>query len=284
MQIAAQSTGIDELLTSFFGFLNRKTDFYVEIPAKTTSTMGFPEGIAERKVLDAFKRYPFRAPNSGSAVSTPEIAGSSTSKSAAVKASTTSSTQQTTYPVKPNKSDPAHSQPRLTPEGKQYPIGNGGYADNYYWTQTLKDVTVYVDIPSDISNSSGSTSNNEANSIRVNNSSTNPPHVWQAVKKKDITCKITSSKLHLAVLGNVLIDGTLEGTVIVDDCLWTLSSAPRVIDSNNTAGSDVSTAIPSVVMQQQILITLDKCKHTWWKHVIIGHPEIDTSKVMCCDL
>mmetsp|Transcript_17717 Transcript_17717/g.39784 ORF Transcript_17717/g.39784 Transcript_17717/m.39784 type:complete len:88 (+) Transcript_17717:1-264(+) len=29
----------------------------------------------------------------------------------------------------------------------------------------------------------------------------------------------------------------------------------------------------------QIVITLEKTRKTWWKHVIEGHPEIDTTKV-----
>ena len=29
----------------------------------------------------------------------------------------------------------------------------------------------------------------------------------------------------------------------------------------------------------QVVITLDKGRNTWWKHIIQGHPEIDTNKV-----
>ena len=28
-----------------------------------------------------------------------------------------------------------------------------------------------------------------------------------------------------------------------------------------------------------IIINIEKVIHTWWKHIVIGHPEIDTSKV-----
>ena len=30
----------------------------------------------------------------------------------------------------------------------------------------------------------------------------------------------------------------------------------------------------------EIVIILEKTKKTWWKSVIVGHPEIDTTKVM----
>jgi hypothetical protein len=29
----------------------------------------------------------------------------------------------------------------------------------------------------------------------------------------------------------------------------------------------------------EVIVTLEKRRKTWWKHVIVGHPEIDTSKV-----
>ena len=59
-QIANRSGGIDQLLNSFFGFLHRKTDFYVEFPPGTASKMGFPIGAAEKLVQRAFKQYPMK--------------------------------------------------------------------------------------------------------------------------------------------------------------------------------------------------------------------------------
>ena len=36
---------------------------------------------------------------------------------------------------------------RYNKEGKQIPIGNGGICDSYFWTQSLTETTVYVDVP-----------------------------------------------------------------------------------------------------------------------------------------
>jgi len=47
-------------------------------------------------------------------------------------------------PVGPPKSD---AQIRYTEEGLQVPVGNGGVTDKYYWTQTLTELSVYVDVP-----------------------------------------------------------------------------------------------------------------------------------------
>lgn len=119
-----------------------------------------------------------------------------------------------------------------TPEGKQIPIGNGGIGENYYWTQTLKDVTIYIDTAA-------------------------------GCRGKDVQCEIKPQALRVAVRGATLLDGALEDVVKVSESMWTISS---------TTDSAL----------QQIVVTLDKTRDTWWKHVLTGHEEIDTTKVMHC--
>jgi hypothetical protein len=58
-QIASTQKGIKPLLESFFGFLKRKTDFYVTYEEGCESSMGFPKGVAEKMVLTAMKKYKF---------------------------------------------------------------------------------------------------------------------------------------------------------------------------------------------------------------------------------
>lgn len=48
--LAQQHGGIQPLLNSFFGFLHRRTDFYVQFPEGTRASMGFPPGAAEKMV------------------------------------------------------------------------------------------------------------------------------------------------------------------------------------------------------------------------------------------
>lgn len=50
LQIAGQMGGIEPLLDEFFGFLSRKTDFYVEFEPNQKAHMGFPKGVNERMV------------------------------------------------------------------------------------------------------------------------------------------------------------------------------------------------------------------------------------------
>ena len=51
-QVAGRLGGIQPLLDTFFGFLCRKTDFYVQFdPAvHKNANMGFPPGVAEKMV------------------------------------------------------------------------------------------------------------------------------------------------------------------------------------------------------------------------------------------
>ena len=49
MQIASQHRDINSLLHSFFGFLKRKTDFYLVQPPEGAN-MGFGPGVAEHEV------------------------------------------------------------------------------------------------------------------------------------------------------------------------------------------------------------------------------------------
>jgi len=284
--IAERLGGVKPLLDAFFGFLNRRTDFYVEFdPAKDAQAkVGFPKGLSKKLVLDAFSAYPLKeydaaaygggssssgggggsgvkaaATSSSSSSSTPSRApqnnkatsSSSTSSHNSNSSSSTSTTSSSSSSS--NSSDKTVVAPRvrLTEEGKQVPVGNGGFASNYYWTQTLKDVTVYIDVPI-------------------------------GTRGKDVTCKISAKKLFLVVSNKctassssssssaavtaagddagALIDGELEGAVRVDESMWTLS-------------------ITQQTEEPQVVITLDKVVKTWWKHVIVGHAEIDTSKV-----
>jgi hypothetical protein len=119
--------------------------------------------------------------------------------------------------------------PSYTPEGKQLPIGNGGIEKNYSWTQTLKDLTVYIDIAA-------------------------------GCRSKEVKCEIKAQSILVQVRGETIIDGALEDVVKVGESMWTLSS---------TTDSAL----------QQIVVTLDKTRQTWWRRVVAGHEEIDTTKV-----
>lgn len=244
--IASKAGGIKPLLDTFFSFLERKTDFYVQFDQpvgedKASYKMGFPKGVAEKMVLQAFRQYklqdyesvmgtqpqqpaglpsPPQTPSKSAPPSSQAIAPSTPPKSSAK--SQPPKTPTTTSKVAP-------LTPSYTPEGKQYPIGNGGIGESYYWTQTLRDVTVYIDTAA-------------------------------GCRGKDVKCEIKAQSLKVSIRGEVVMEGELDGAVLTQESLWTISS---------TTDSAI----------QQIVITLEKTRPTWWKHVITTHEEIDTTKV-----
>ncbi len=232
-EIAGRAGGLPQLLTAFFGFLSRRTDFYVEYDTALVNKaeMGFPKGIAEKMVLRAFKQYQLREYNPNPAVE------ANTQRSTTIAPPQPPRTQHYSDDIDSNNNQvlssitPKMMTLRLTDDGKQVPIGNGGIGPNYYWNQTLKDLTVYIDVPN-------------------------------GCKGKDIQCKIQSKHLLLKYKNETLIDGNFEigEGVKTGESIWTLN----VSDNKSNC---------------QVVITLDKTRNTWWKHVIDGHPEIDTTKV-----
>jgi hypothetical protein len=234
--IAQRAGNVHLLLDEFFSFLHRRTDFYVQFPPNSLDSngdpikykMGFPEGLAEEMVLRAFRQYPMKdyeqlenqysaspSPPNGK----PPVPPTTTKPISNIsKASGEASTSQKGNYI------------QYTAEGKQIPIGNGGIGPNYYWTQSLRETTIYVDISSSVINS------------------------------KAVNCNIKISSISLSVNGSTVLAGDLEDTIRPSESTWTL---------NKGSSSESS----------QIIITLEKTRETWWKHVIVGHPEIDTAKV-----
>lgn len=269
-RIAAESGGISELLDSFFNFLHSKTDFYVEVPVTVKkSSMGFPVGKAEQLLLQSFRKYPYKTVDSSSSNSnnrndrdtnkTSQEDHTQTSKIIkAAKDSVDNGVDSNGETIPTNRVSDAISNSngnqcvvQLTPAGKQIPIGNGGVTSNYYWTQTLKDLTIYID----------------HNKI---------------INKKSINCKISSKKLLLEIESKKIIDGELEEIVRVDECTWTISHSSSSSSGDRRSGSSgasIGNSIGDSDLSSQVIILLEKTKETWWKSAIVGDQEIDTTKV-----
>jgi hypothetical protein len=131
--IASRQRGIEPLLEAFFGFLKRRTDFYMTYTEGMHSPAGFPPGVAEAMVRKAMARHPF----------TPALA--STPSNSLRETHTASEASE----LKSSKSAIISNTAQYSPSGKLVPVGNGGVGRNgmYYWTQTLVELTVYVDLP-----------------------------------------------------------------------------------------------------------------------------------------
>ena len=253
MQIAGQIGSIQGLLDNFFGFMHRKTDFYVQY-ADTTheASMGFPIGAAERMVLKCFRKYEMK--DYASQLNVP-INKTATS----ISVDMIEPSNLTNSPAAKGYNNTVDALSKCL----QIPVGNGGVADNYYWTQTLNEVTVYVDAPS-------------------------------ACRGKDVKCNLTRKTIHLAASGKTLLEGEFEEGIRVDESMWTLNvgmsqslfSIRTIIILDSYASylllkfsSFQDNRSDALIERSEIVITIEKIMKTWWKHVIIGHPEIDVTKV-----
>ena len=241
-QLAGRAGSLEGTLDAFFGFLNRRTDLYMTFNKdQKDARMGFPVGVAEEMVLQSMRKYPFKPitqSNDNSNINTknnenqveqvrskinkldltPKKISSDTThskKSASPSSTNKNSSNDTVFKLKYNE------------DGKQIPIGNGGITEKYYWTQSLKDLTLYVKVP-------------------------------QGTRGKQITCDIKTNHFKLKLLDEILLNGKFERDVIIDDSFWTLN-----LDDKDPI----------------IVINLEKRNETWWKSILEGEPEIDTTKV-----
>lgn len=199
-QAATRAGSIDNLLDEFFGFLHRRTDFYVEIkdevPREKKYSMGFPKGRAQQMVLQAFNKYKFKDYND---VVGPEATqGPQASSVASVKPLSHDPSKELA-PLEETGSDlrpiPVHSEPilRYTSSGKQIPIGNGGVGPGYFWTQSLRETTITLEVPI-------------------------------ASRSKDIACQISARSLKISIAGKELLKGDFEDPIQVSESLWTMST------------------------------------------------------------
>jgi hypothetical protein len=234
-QAASRAGGIDGLFDAFFGFLHRKTDFYIQYDMETMQkhrpSQGFPIGRQRDIIMRSFEKFPLqnykppqekkpKAPASSASERSGVTATQSSSQSKeTIRADTSSSIEAS---IRQNKASCA-----IDATAIQVPIGNGGVGPNYYWNQTLKDTTVYVMVPFEC-------------------------------RGKDVKCTIKPRSISLKAKDTMLLEGSFEDPVRTDECMWTIQLADGL---------------------PQIVLSLEKTRGTWWKYVVEGHPQIDTTKV-----
>lgn len=255
LNIAQQAGSIDNILDSFFGFLNRKTDFF---------TGAQDEAAAEQMVLKYYKKhwkagqkkrsenqeknrladeerkkradekkkkdeeeYNRRMEEKKKAEEEqPKIEEITEEEAAEIKAKKSGKgSQEETEGASEEKKADGEEEEEDSKEPP--PPGNGGRTDKYVWTQTLGALEVFVD-------------------------------VRPGVKAKQIVCDIGNETLKVGIKGEPLIlEGKMHSKVKVDDCMWTL------LDN------------------KCVQITIEKFDNMkWWTCVMQGDAEIDTKKIV----
>ncbi|XP_031843801.1 nuclear distribution C, dynein complex regulator [Nomia melanderi] len=254
--------GIHELLDTIFGFLGRKTDFYV----------GGGEGAAEKLVLSTFKKHEATAVSAAAKEKAERAETERRRKERLEKKKKEEEAEQEKInaeskiveltdeqavklqeeidnkksekevPAVPGPSgDNADSEKKEeNPEeeeeeedekekGKLKPnFGNGADMPNYRWTQTLQDLEIKI-----------------------------PLKVGFSVRPRDVTVSITKKHLTCGVKGQpAIIDGDFPHEVKVEESTWVIEDG------------------------KMLQLNLEKVnKMQWWAHVVTTDPEISTKKV-----
>jgi len=244
LNIAQQSGSIENILDSFFGFLQRKTDFFTGCADEQAAEQivlkyykkHWKAGLKRRqeqqernKVADAerkkkaedqkrkdeeeFKRRQEEAKKRKE--EQPKIEEVTEEEAAKIK------------DEKKEKKEDGDEEEDEKDSKEPPPEGNGGKTDKYNWTQTLSALEIFVPVP-------------------------------PGVKAKQIICDIGNDTLKLGVKGEPLIlTGKLHAKVKPDDCMWTL--------------------IDNKIVQ----ITIEKFDNMkWWTCVMEGDAGIDTKKIV----
>ena len=232
MELASKSGGdLRQLLYAFFSFLHRRTDFYMvpneeDIEEGVPLQMGFREGDAEKLLLAAFRQFPLRRmPRKGSGGgnskigSSSEVAPTSTDgvsirktqppDQAASSTGGNEDTKESTFAAKkPKKRDPM-DEVRLTEEGLQIPIGNGGVTKDYTWTQTIDETSVLLAVP-------------------------------EGTKGKDMSVSIKPSTISVRMRQplegedspRILLEGQMVEKIRTDESTWSLEGGVLVLTLN----------------------------------------------------
>lgn len=173
-------------------------------PTQKSSSTSVSKRSSDKSISTPVSTGPARASTSSSEVLDASIASPPCASSAESKMNP---------PAPP--SEPGQSaggiRVRYTDDGKQIPIGNGGVTPRYYWTQTVTEATVYVDVP-------------------------------EGTSSRDISCEIGPRRLRLVVRGagtsagltndgDVIIDGKMPSAVSREDSMWSLSDGKNIVIS-----------------------------------------------------
>eukprot|EP00929_Paragymnodinium_shiwhaense_P117425 TRINITY_DN8799_c0_g1_i1.p1 TRINITY_DN8799_c0_g1~~TRINITY_DN8799_c0_g1_i1.p1 ORF type:complete len:340 (-),score=180.82 TRINITY_DN8799_c0_g1_i1:370-1389(-) len=250
MNIAQQSGSIDGILDSFFGFLQRKTDFFTGAQDEATAeamVMKYykkhwkvgqkrrAENAERNRLADEERKkkaeekkkkdqeeYEKQQAEKAKAAASSKIEEITEEEAEKIKAEKAGKKADDDKPADEEKKDDEEEDSKEPP-----PTGNGGKTDKYTWTQTLQALEVFVDIK-------------------------------PGTKAKQVICDIGGETLKVGIKGDpLLINGKLHSKVKPDDCMWTL------IDN------------------KIVHITFEKFDNMkWWNCVVEGDPGIDTKKIV----
>eukprot|EP00977_Amphora_coffeiformis_P003996 scaffold798_cov162-Amphora_coffeaeformis.AAC.4 len=207
------------VLGAFFSFLHRRTDFYLipheEDLKQGSAKMGFREGDAEKLLLASFRKFPLRRlPKVGSTTPQATVTPAAVEK---IPPKASASAPSKTEPKKDDSTSTEKSAPkdvpappeavRLTDEGLQVPVGNGGSTKRYTWTQTLDECSVLISVPE----------------------KTHGKDLDVSIKASSLSVKLKNPPQEDDSSSPVLVDGTLTEKVVPSESTWTLEGGVLIV-------------------------------------------------------
>ena len=241
-----KNKGVQGLLDQVFGFLKRRTDFFIE--AEPGANMGFPPDAAKNMTAQFFQKY-----QQIHFAQNPQVEGlkerwedyykkhhemeeQKIKLEKEAKEKKESQPEEEAKVVEVTSESPASKTPdNPVKEVKKTEINqkmvdistyNGDTTDDYKWSQSHNEVEVQVDLP-------------------------------PGTKAKQLNIVMRPKNLKIQIKGEdkPLVDGELDNKIKPDDSFWTIEDGQRLI------------------------LTFVKATETIWKTVILGDKEIDTKKV-----
>lgn len=285
--MAQQANGsLPKLLTAFFSFLHRRTDFYCILPEDNNvgtgvgrNNVGFKEGQAEQILLASFRQFPLRRvgppPKSGTIPSPKEVVSNNSGASKVA-------TKETV--VEESEKEKAESESH---KGKKSAAVDDGKAKDDPGKEVNEKTTSnnIATKPASIKGSNTTETTvrytDDGKQIPIGNGGSTSRYVWTqtleevtvhcpiptGTRAKELTVKIDAHSISIKRKdGNHASFPPLEGMFFArirpDECTWTIES------------SDESQSMTT------LQLTLDKIQKTWWDIVLSGdNPLIDTTMV-----
>jgi len=257
LHIAQQTRGIEPLLETFFSFLRRKTDFF----------SGGGDGAAERAVLNVLRREQAIADReSAKKKERQDKERREREKAARKKREAAEKAAAAEAPPAPA---PSLTVEELDDEGK--PVGKPSTAAA---SGAAESVATAAEAPATEAEAAAEGDEQAKGQAPVDNGGRTDTYVWTqtlsevtvnvlvppGTRSRDMVVAITPTTLKVGLKGHApLVDGKLHKRIKADDSMWTL---------DDTAHG------------RAVVLELFK-EHgmEWWKGVIEGDPEIDTTKV-----
>lgn len=250
MNVAQQAGSIDNIFDSFFGFMLRKTDFFVGVDDKSKAKTLVDKSFNKYWEMAEKKRDEEKARNAAADQERKARQAAQKAKDDAEWAKKQAEKASSSVIEEVNDDAPvgivksseqdvtmkAAAEEAINKAGAEEeedtgpaPEGNGGKTDKYNWTQTLSTLELFIPLK-------------------------------PGTKSKDLNVVIKANSLKVAYKSdpsNPILDGKMHSVVKIDDSMWTLQD------------------------NKLLQISFEKYDQMkWWECVMEGDEKIDTKKIV----